>query len=42
MVLTQVNIDDSVWADLRIYCIKQNLSVNRGLEKFLKENLKKH
>ena len=38
---TSLKIDEEVWKDVKIKCIKENLEISEYLEKLIKKNLKK-
>lgn len=38
---TSLVIDDGLWQDVKIHCIKQKVEISEFLEKTIKEKLKK-
>ena len=38
---TSIVIEEGLWQDVKIYCIKQKIDISDWLEKVIKENLKK-
>jgi hypothetical protein len=38
---TSLMIDENLWQDVKIYCIKQKIDISDWLEKIIKDNLKK-
>jgi len=38
---TSLVIDDGLWQDVKIHCIKQKIDISDWLEKIIRENLKK-
>jgi len=37
---TSLKIDENLWKDVKIYCIKHNLEISEFLEKLLKREVK--
>lgn len=38
---TSLVIEEDLWQDVKIHCIKQNIDISDWLEKIIKDNLKK-
>jgi hypothetical protein len=38
---TSITVDEDLWLNLKVYCIKSKMDISEYLEKLIKEELKK-